>query len=57
MGGSEKNDSINLANEILSRNKKINSSIKTNNIDNLNDDSIKFRQNIVKIKSLILILD
>ena len=48
----KKNDSINLANEILSRNKKINSSIKTNNIDNLNDDSIKFRQNIVKIKNI-----
>ena len=48
----KKNDSISLANEILSRNNNKNSSIKTNNIDNLNDDSIKFRKNIVKIKSI-----
>ena len=48
----KKNDSITLANEILSRNNNKNSSIKTNNIDNLNDDSIKFRQNIVKIKNI-----
>ena len=48
----KKNDSITLANEILSRNNNKNSSIKTNNIDSLNDDSIKFRQNIVKIKNI-----
>ena len=48
----KKNDSITLANEILSRNNNKNSSIKTNNIDNLNDDSIKFRQNIVIIKNI-----
>ena len=45
----KRNDSITLANEIVSKNNNKNSSIKTNNIDNLNDDSIKFRQNIVKI--------
>ena len=48
----KKNDSITLANEILSRNNNKNSSIKTNNIENLNDDSIKFRQNIGKIKNI-----
>ena len=47
----KKNDSITLASEILSRNNNKNSIIKNNNIDNLNDDSIKFRQNIVKIKN------
>ena len=48
----KKNDSITLASEILSRNNNKNSSIKTNNIENLNDDSIKFRQNIGKIKNI-----
>ena len=48
----KKNDSITLASEILSRNNNKNSIIKNNNIDNLNDDSIKFRQNIVKIKNI-----
>ena len=48
----KRNDSITLANEIVSKNNNKNSSIKTNNIDNLNDDSIKFRQNIVKIKNV-----
>ena len=48
----KKNDSITLAYEILSRNNNKSSSIKTNNIDNLNDDSIKSRQNTVKIKNI-----
>ena len=48
----KKNDSITLANEILSRSNNKKSSIKTNNIDDLDGDSIKFRQNIVKIKNI-----
>ena len=48
----KKNDSINLAYEILSKKNNKNSLINTNNIDNLNDDSIKFRQNILKIKNI-----
>ena len=48
----KKNDSINLAYEILSKKNKKNSLINTNNIDNLNDDSIKFQQNVDKIKNI-----
>ena len=48
----KKNDIITLANQILSKNNNKNSLIKTNNNDNLNDDSIKFRRNIVKIKNI-----
>jgi DNA-binding transcriptional MerR regulator len=44
----KKNDSISLAFEILSKNNK-NPSI---NITNLKGDSIKFRQNILKIKNI-----
>jgi DNA-binding transcriptional MerR regulator len=48
----KKNDSIKLAYEILSKNNNINSSININNIDNLKGDSIKYRQNINKIKNI-----
>jgi len=48
----KKNDSIKLAYEILSKNNNINSSLNINNIDNLKGDSIKYRQNIDKIKSI-----
>ena len=48
----KKNDSITIAYEILSKSNNKNSLIKTNNIDNLKGDSIKFRQNIVKIKNI-----
>ena len=48
----KKNDSITLAFEILAKNNNINSSININNIDNLKGDSIKYRQNIDKLKSI-----
>ena len=48
----KKNDSIKLAYEILLKNNNINSSININNIDNLKGDSIKYRQNINKIKNI-----
>ena len=48
----KKNDSIKLAYEILSKNNNINSYTNTNNIDNLKGDSIKYRQNINKIKNI-----
>ena len=48
----KKNDSITLAYEILSKNNNKNSSININNIDNLKGDSIKFRQNIIKLKNI-----
>ena len=48
----KKNDSIKLAYEIISKNNNINSSININNIDNLKGDSIKYRQNIDKLKSI-----
>ena len=46
------NDSITLAYEILSKNKNKNSLMSSNNVDNLSDDSIEFRQNITKIKNI-----
>ncbi len=49
----KKNDSITLAFEILSKNNNKNSSLSFNNNDNLKDDSIKFRQKIVKIKNIL----
>ena len=48
----KKSDSITLAYEILSKNNHKNSSVNTNNNDNLKGDSIKFRQNIEKIKNI-----
>ena len=48
----KKNDSVMLANEILSKNNNKNSSININNTDNLKDDSIRYRQNIDKIKNI-----
>jgi DNA-binding transcriptional MerR regulator len=45
----KKNDSIKLAYEIISKNNNKNLSL---NIDNLTGDSMKFRQNIVKIKNI-----
>ena len=48
----KKNDSIELAYGIISKNNNINSSININNIDNLKGDSIKYRQNIDKLKSI-----
>ena len=48
----KKNDSVTLAYEILSKNNIKNSSLNTNNIDNLKGDSIKYRENIVKIKNI-----
>ena len=48
----KKNDSITLAYEILSKNNNKNVSINTTHIDNLKSDSVKFRQNIVKIKNI-----
>ena len=47
-----KNDSITLANEILSKNNNKNSSIKINNIDNLKGDSAKYKKNFGKIKNI-----
>jgi DNA-binding transcriptional MerR regulator len=48
----KKKDSITLAYEILLKNNNKNSSININNIDHLKVDSIKFQQNIVKIKNI-----
>ena len=48
----KKNDSLTLACEFLSKNNNKNSSISTNNIDELKGDSIRFRQKIVKIKNI-----
>ena len=48
----KKNDSIMLANEILSKYNNKNLFISKNNIDNLQSDSTKFRQNISKIKNI-----
>ena len=48
----KKNDSIKLAYEIISKNNNLNSSININNIDSLKGDSIKYRQNIDKLKSI-----
>ena len=48
----KRNDSITLANEILSKNNNKNSSLNNNNIDNTKGDSLKFRQNIDKIKNI-----
>ena len=48
----KKNDSITLAYEILSKKNNKNSLINTYNIDNLKSDSIKFQQNIIKIKNI-----
>ena len=46
----KKNDSITLAYEILS--KKNNKNLLINSDNNLKDDSIKFQQNIIKIKNI-----
>ena len=48
----KKNDSITLAYEILSKNNNKNSSLNNNNTDNTKGDSLKFRQNIDKIKKI-----
>ena len=48
----KKNDSITLAYEIISKNNNKNSSINNNNTDNIKGDSLKFRENIVKIKNI-----
>jgi len=46
----KKNDSITLAYEILSKKNNKNSLLNSDN--NLKDDSIKFQQNIIKIKNI-----
>ena len=48
----KKNDSITLAYEILSKNNNKNSSLVNTNTDNIKGDSLKFRQNIDKIKNI-----
>ena len=48
----KKNGSITLAYEIISKNNNKNSSLNNNNIDNAKGDSLKFRQNIDKIKNI-----
>ena len=48
----KKNDSITLAYEILSKKNNKNSLINNDSIDNLKGDSLKFQQNIVKIKNI-----
>ena len=48
----KKKDSLTLAYEILSKKNNINLSINNNNIDNLKGDSLKYRQNINKIKNI-----
>jgi len=48
----KKNDSINLAYQILSKKNNKNSSLNINNTDELKGDSINCRQNIIKIKSI-----
>ena len=48
----KKKDSITLAYEILSKKNNINLSINNNKIDNLKGDSLKYQQNINKIKNI-----
>ena len=48
----KENNSISLANEILSKNNNKKSSISFTNSDNLTGDSLKFRQNFVKLKNI-----
>ena len=48
----KENDSITLADEILSKNITKKSSLNNNYIDNIKGDSLKFRQNIDKIKNI-----
>ena len=48
----KKNDSIMLANEILSKNNNKNLSLNYNNKEKFRDDSSKLRQNIAKIKNI-----
>ena len=48
----KKNDSIMLANEIVSKKNNKNLSINSNNNKNLSGDSFKFQQNIDKIKNI-----
>lgn len=48
----KKKDSLTLAYEIISKKNNINLSINNNNIDNLRGDSLKYRQNINKIKNI-----
>ena len=48
----KKNDSIKLAYEILSKNNHKSTTININDIDNLKGDSMKFRENINKIKKI-----
>ena len=48
----KKNDSITLAYEILSKNNNKNSSLNNNITDKIKGDSLKFRQNIDKIKNI-----
>ena len=52
----KKNDSITLAYEILSKNNNKNSSLNNNNTDKIKGDSLKFRQNIDKIKNISKVL-
>ena len=49
----KKNDSITLAYEILSKKNYKYSSSNTSNIDNLKGDSIKFQNNIARIKNIL----
>ena len=48
----KKNDSIMLANEMLSKNNNNNLSSNFSHNDNLKSDSLRFRLNIVKIKNI-----
>ena len=48
----KKNDSITLAYEILSKNNNKKAIINSNNSDNIKGDSIKLRQNNLKIKNI-----
>ena len=48
----KKNDTITLAYEVVSKNNNKNVSINNYNIDNIKADSIRFRQNINKIKNI-----
>ena len=48
----KKNDSLKLAYSILSKNYNKNLSVNNKNADNFSDDSMKYNQNIVKIKNI-----
>jgi DNA-binding transcriptional MerR regulator len=48
----KKNDALTLANEVLSKNNKKNLASNRSKLENLEGDSVKFKQNLIKIKNI-----